>query len=103
MSPKEVLALCREKDVKAVNLRFCDLLGKWQQLTIPISAFEEDVFSDGIGFDGSSVCGWQAIHESDLVMVPQEQTAFIDPFAELQTLNKHLYLNQSLFHLELPT
>lgn len=87
MSPKEVLALCREKDVKAVNLRFCDLFGKWQQTTIPISAFEEDIFSDGIGFDGSSVRGWQSIHESDLVMVPQEQTAFLDPFAELQTLN----------------
>ena len=87
MTPKEVLALCREKDVKAVDLRFCDLFGKWQHTTIPVSSFNEDAFTDGIGFDGSSIRGWQSIEESDLVMIPKEETAFLDPFAELTTLN----------------
>lgn len=86
MTPKEVLALCREKDVKAVDFRFCDLFGQWQHTTIPISCFNEEVFSEGLGFDGSSIRGWQSIEESDLVMVPREETAFIDPFAELTTL-----------------
>lgn len=87
MTPKEVLALCREKDVKAVDLRFCDLFGQWQHTTIPVARLSEDLFSEGIGFDGSSIRGWQNIEDSDLLMVPKEETAFLDPFAELTTLN----------------
>jgi len=87
MSPKEVLALCRENDVKAVDLRFMDFPGLWQHFTIPVAGLTEDVFEDGLGFDGSSIRGWQAINESDMLVVPQAETAFIDPFTTLPTLN----------------
>src|SRR5438552_8448852 len=86
MTPREVLALCREKDVKAVDLRFTDLLGTSQHFTIPVGKLEEGVFEDGLGFDGSSIRGWQGIHESDMLVMPQPQTAFIDPFAAAPTL-----------------
>jgi glutamine synthetase len=86
VTPKEVLALCREKDVKAVDLRFMDFPGLWQHFTIPVSKLDEDVFEDGLGFDGSSIRGWQGIHESDMLVVPQPETAFLDPFTTLPTL-----------------
>ena len=86
MKPKEVLAFCREKDVKAVDLRFMDFPGLWQHFTIPVNKLEEDVFEDGLGFDGSSIRGWQAINESDMLVVPQPDTAFLDPFTDLPTL-----------------
>jgi len=86
MTPKEVLALCREKDVKAVDFRFMDFPGLWQHFTIPVSGLDEETFEDGLGFDGSSIRGWQAINESDMLVVPQPETAFIDPFTELSTL-----------------
>jgi len=86
MKPQDVLALCRERGVKAVDLRFMDFPGLWQHFTIPVDKLEEDVFEDGLGFDGSSIRGWQAINESDMLLVPQPETAFIDPFTELCTL-----------------
>ncbi|MEO8497720.1 MAG: type I glutamate--ammonia ligase [Planctomycetota bacterium] len=86
MTPREVLALCREKDVKAVDFRFMDFPGLWQHFTIPVRRLTEDVFEDGLGFDGSSIRGWQAINESDMLVVPQAETAFIDPFTTLPTL-----------------
>ena len=78
--------MCREKDVKAVDLRFMDFPGLWQHFTIPVGKLDEDVFEDGLGFDGSSIRGWQAINESDMLVVPQPETAFLDPFTELPTL-----------------
>ncbi len=86
MTPKEVLTLCRENDVKAVDLRFMDFPGLWQHTTIPIAHFTEDSFEDGFGFDGSSIRGWQAINESDMLLLPQPDTAFLDPFTALPTL-----------------
>src|SRR5450432_2339625 len=86
MTPKEVLTLIREKEVKAIDLRFVDLPGTWQHFTIPPHHLEESTFSDGLGFDGSSIRGWQAINESDMLVVPQPETAFLDPFTELPTL-----------------
>ncbi|QDU77398.1 Glutamine synthetase [Bremerella volcania] len=86
MTPKEVLALCRENDVKAVDFRFMDFPGLWQHFTIPVSHLSEDTFEDGLGFDGSSIRGWQAINESDMLVVPQPDTAFVDPFTQLPTL-----------------
>lgn len=86
MNPKEVLKLCREHDVKAVDLRFTDLPGAWQHFTIPISKLTEDTFEDGLGFDGSSIRGWQAINESDMLVIPQADTAFIDPFSKTSML-----------------
>jgi len=87
VTPKEVLALCREKDVKAVDLRFMDFPGLWQHFTIPVGALDEDVFEDGVGFDGSSIRGWQAINESDMLVVPQPETASLDPFTDITTLS----------------
>ena len=86
MTPKEVLALCREKGVKAVDLRFMDFPGLWQHFTIPAGQLTEDTFVDGLGFDGSSIRGWQAINESDMLVVPQPETASLDPFMKLPTL-----------------
>jgi glutamine synthetase len=86
MKPREVLAMCREKEVKAVDLRFADFLGAWQHFTIPVGKLEEDVFDDGLGFDGSSIRGWQAINESDMLLVPVPDSAFVDPFAAIPTL-----------------
>ncbi len=86
MKPREVLAMCREKEVKAVDLRFTDFLGAWQHFTIPVAKLEEDTFSAGLGFDGSSIRGWQAINESDMLLVPVPDSAFVDPFAQIPTL-----------------
>ena len=86
MTPKEVIALCREKDVAAIDLRFVDFLGTWQHFTIPVKHLDEDVFEEGLGFDGSSIRGWKAINESDMLVVPQPETAVLDPFTELNTL-----------------
>ena len=87
MTPKEVLAMCREKDVKAVDLRFMDFPGLWQHFTIPVAGLTEDVFEDGLGFDGSSIRGWQAINESDMIVIPDPSTALIDPFMKPATLS----------------
>src|SRR5205807_2096665 len=86
VTPKEVLALIREKEVRAVDLRFMDFPGLWQHFTIPADALDEGVFEDGLGFDGSSIRGWQAINESDMLVIPQAETAFIDPFFKETTL-----------------
>jgi glutamine synthetase len=86
MTPKEVLAMCREQGVCAVDLRFMDFPGLWQHTTIPARALTEDSFEEGLGFDGSSIRGWQRINESDMLIVPQPDTAFLDPFTDLPTL-----------------
>lgn len=87
MTPKEVLALCREKEVKAVDLRFMDFPGLWQHFTIPVGKLTEEVFREGVGFDGSSIRGWQRINESDMLVIPEPDTAMLDPFCELKTLS----------------
>ena len=79
-TPREVLALLREREVKAVDLRFMDFPGLWKHFTIPAEVLDEDAFEDGIGFDGSSIRGWMPINESDMLLVPQPDTLFIDPF-----------------------
>ncbi len=80
MTPREVLALCREKEIQAVDLRFMDFPGTQKHFTIPLAALTTATFEDGLGFDGSSIRGWQTINESDMLVVPQAETAFIDPF-----------------------
>ncbi|MES2792836.1 MAG: type I glutamate--ammonia ligase [Planctomycetota bacterium] len=80
MTPREVLALCREREIQAVDLRFMDFPGTQKHFTIPHSVLTAATFEDGLGFDGSSIRGWQAINESDMLVVPQPETAFIDPF-----------------------
>ena len=73
MTPKEILALIREKEVRAVDLRFMDFPGLWQHFTIPAETLEENVFEEGLGFDGSSIRGWQAINESDMLSCPSRR------------------------------
>lgn len=85
-TPREVLALIREREVKAVDFRFMDFPGLWQHFTIPAGELDEATFEDGLGFDGSSIRGWQAINESDMLVLPQADTAFVDPFCRETTL-----------------
>ena len=86
MTPKEVLDMAKENDTKVVDLRFMDFPGLWQHFTVPISELEESSFEDGFGFDGSSIRGWQPIHASDMLVVPDPETAKMDPFYEAPTL-----------------
>ena len=86
MNAKEVLTYCREKGVQAVDLRFVDLPGTWHHTTIPVNELSEALFENGLGFDGSSIRGWKSINESDMLIVPQPDTVFLDPFTEMQTL-----------------
>ncbi|ADV60658.1 L-glutamine synthetase [Isosphaera pallida ATCC 43644] len=86
MTPREVLALIRSKEAQTVDLRFMDFPGVWQHFAIPADRLTEETFEEGIGFDGSSVAGWRQINEADLLVVPQPETALIDPFAARPTL-----------------
>ncbi len=86
MTPKEVLAQIRQSEVTTVDLRFMDFPGVWQHFAIPADALTEETFEEGISFDGSSVVGWRAINEADLLVVPQSETALIDPFTARPTL-----------------
>lgn len=85
LTPREVLALCRERDLRAVDLRFMDFPGTQKHFTVPVTVLSEKSFDEGFGFDGSSIRGWQAINESDMLVVPEAGTAFVDPFMK-QTL-----------------
>lgn len=82
----EAIAFTKEKDVKFVDVRFCDLPGLMQHFNIPVEAFNEDAFTEGLMFDGSSIRGFQAIHESDMKLVPDVTSAFLDPFRVQKTL-----------------
>jgi glutamine synthetase len=87
MTPKEVIELAAEKEAKIVDVRFIDLPGTWQHFSIPVSVLDEELFEEGIGFDGSSIRGFQKINESDMLLMPDPDTAFMDPFTEEPTLN----------------
>ena len=87
MKPKEVVEFAREKGVKVVDLRFADLPGLWQHFSISVSELVEDIFEDGLGFDGSSIRGFQQIHESDMLLIPDPNGTFLDPFTEVPTLD----------------
>src|ERR1700724_2680504 len=86
MNPKAVLEFAAANNVKMVDLRFTDLPGLWHHVSYPIHELSEGSFEDGFGMDGSSIRGWAAIHESDMLLIPDPSTAFIDPFYEIQTL-----------------
>ncbi len=87
MSPKEVMKLTKDKAVRFVDLKFMDYPGMWQHFTVPIGQLDESSFEDGFGFDGSSIRGWQAIHASDMLVVPDAATAVLDPFTAVPTLS----------------
>jgi glutamine synthetase len=83
---KDVLKQIKEHDVKYVDLRFSDPRGKWQHVTFDTSLIDEDVFAEGLMFDGSSIAGWKVINESDMTLMPDPNTAVIDPFFAQTTL-----------------
>src|SRR5687767_8378621 len=87
MTPREVIDLATEREAKIVDVRFVDLPGTWQHFSMPVGTLTEDVFADGIGFDGSSIRGFQKINESDMLLMPDPDTAFMDPFTDVPTLN----------------
>jgi glutamine synthetase len=87
MTPQEVMDLIKGKNIEIVDLKFQDFPGTWQHFSIPISEATPDIFDEGLGFDGSSIRGWQAIHASDMMVVPDAVTAIVDPFTERPTLS----------------
>jgi glutamine synthetase len=86
MTAKEVLEFGRKKEAQQVDLRFTDIPGLSQHVSYPISQLTEESFEEGFGIDGSSIRGWAAINESDMLLIPDPSTAFIDPFGEIRTL-----------------
>ncbi len=86
MTPKEVLDMAKENGAKLVDLRFMDFPGLWQHFSVPVGELEESSFEDGFGFDGSSIRGWQPIHASDMLVIPDAGTAKMDPFYAAPTL-----------------
>ena len=91
-TPKEVLALARESGTEIVDLRFSGLPGLMQHFSIPMHELSEESFEDGLGFDGSSIRGFQEIQESDMLLVPDPDTAYLDPFTQHPTLNLHCFV-----------
>ena len=87
MSSDKVLQLIKDHDVSFIDLRFCDTLGKEQHVTVPASTIDKDFFENGKMFDGSSIAGWKGINESDMVLMPDTETAVLDPFFDDPTIN----------------
>jgi glutamine synthetase len=87
MSPKDALKYIKENKAVCADLKFMDFLGTWQHFTAPLSEIDESVFEEGLGFDGSSIRGWQAIHASDMLVVPDPATAVMDPFTAAPTVS----------------
>src|SRR6266852_64131 len=86
-TPDEVRQMATKAGVKIVDLRFVDLPGMWQHFSIPIEDLDDDIFSEGIGFDGSSIRGFQQINESDMLLFPDPETAYVDPCLEVPTIS----------------
>src|SRR5436190_2104387 len=86
MSPQEVLDFAQKNDAKQLDLRFTDIPSLQHHVSYPINQLELDSFEEGFGMDGSSIRGWAAIHESDMLLIPDPATAFMDPFGEVPTL-----------------
>jgi glutamine synthetase len=88
MTPKQVLQMIKDKGVVMVDIKFIDLMGTWQHFSAPISEFKDEAaFEEGLGFDGSSIRGWQAIDNSDMLVIPDPDSAVIDPFMKDPTLS----------------
>jgi glutamine synthetase len=91
-SPADVLKLAKDEGAEFVDLRFCDLPGVMQHFSMPIHELTEDGFDDGYGFDGSSIRGFQEIQESDMLLIPDPDTAVMDPFREHTTINVNCFV-----------
>jgi glutamine synthetase len=92
-SSEEVLRYVKDNDVKYVDVRFCDLPGTMQHFTVPATTFNADFFTGGVAFDGSSIRGFQEIHESDMLLLPDPATAVVDPFRTEKTLNINFFVH----------
>ena len=92
----EVLKYIRDEGVRYVDVRFCDLPGVMQHFTVPAESFDSAAFTDGLMFDGSSIRGFQAIHESDMALLADPSTAVIDPFRKDKTLNLNFFIHDPL-------
>ena len=92
-TPDEVMKFIADEGVEYVDIRFCDLPGVMQHFSLPAKAFTQDVFDDGLAFDGSSVRGFQSIHESDMMLLPDVATAHLDPFRAAKTLNMSFFVH----------
>src|SRR4029078_3823832 len=79
--------------ISFVDVRFCDLLGVMQHFTIPVESFDESIFSDGVAFDGSSLRGFRQTHESDMLLLPDHATAFVDPFRTEKTVALNFFIH----------
>src|SRR5437762_14358497 len=86
MTSQEVLEFAKKHDARQLDLRFTDIPSLQHHISFPISQLETSSFEEGFGMDGSSIRGWAAIHESDMLLIPDSNTAFMDPFAETPTL-----------------
>ncbi|CAH1663018.1 glutamine synthetase [Hyphomicrobiales bacterium] len=86
-SAQDVLKAIKEQDIKYVDFRFTDPRGKWQHVTFDVSMIDEEIFAEGTMFDGSSIAGWKAINESDMLLMPDPTTAQLDPFFAAPTLS----------------
>ncbi len=84
---EKVLTYVKENDIKFVDFKFMDFPGQWQHFTVPTTHFDEDSFVNGFGFDGSSMRGWKAINESDMLLIPDPDTMFFDPFVKAPTIS----------------
>ena len=87
MNAKEVVGFAKSKNIEMVDLKFMDFIGTWQHFAVPIYELKEDSFEEGFGFDGSSIRGWQPIHASDMLVIPDPETAVVDPFIARPTLS----------------
>ena len=86
-TPKSVIEMANKAGAKMVDIKFVDTFGTWQHFSLPIGELSEDTFAEGIGFDGSSIRGWKSIEASDMLAMPDPETAFIDPFMAVPTLS----------------
>src|SRR5262245_47052535 len=84
---KSVIEMAKNQGAKMVDIKFVDTFGTWQHFSLPIAELEEEAFTDGLGFDGSSIRGWKSIEASDMLALPDPATAFIDPFCAVPTLS----------------
>ena len=90
MAVKDVLEMAKKNKAEIVDLKFIDVPGLWQHFSIPATELSADVFEQGLGFDGSSIRGFQSINESDMILIPDPETAMMDPF--YRALNHQLCL-----------
>lgn len=84
---QEILSYIKSNKIQFVDFKFMDFPGQWQHFTVPSSELKSDSFEDGFGFDGSSIRGWKSIHESDMLLIPDAETMFFDPFIEAPTIS----------------